>query len=144
MERLFSAYLALVFSNSSFEFLKHAPARPRAKESVVWKEHIPEKVHAAMTWLKDDLVLMQRKSQARIEKGFDTCSEVRNGIGYDNEVVGVARILLYLQLMLHELIKLVQVDIGEDLTCQISNWHPFPRRRRNSLSLSLSLVIGTT
>jgi hypothetical protein len=70
-----------VFSNSSFEFLKHAPARSRTKNAVMRKEHIPEKVHTTMTRLNDDFVLMERKSQTRIKKGFNArqqTSQVRS------------------------------------------------------------------
>jgi len=115
-------------NNFLSQFPKHAPLRFRTIEYAMGQDNVPEKVHTMPIVSYRDLSRMQSKMQARFQKRFNMRyqrPQVGLITGNDHKVVSVASVAFDSQLVLHELVKLIHINIGKQLRRQIPNRYAF-------------------
>ena len=115
-------------NNFLSQFPKHAPLCFRTIEYAMGQDNVPEKVHTMPIVSYRDLSRMQSKMQARFQKRFNMRyqrPQVGLITGNDHKVVSVASVAFDSQLVLHELVKLIHINIGKQLRRQIPNRYAF-------------------
>lgn len=123
---LFSDYVAPEVTNSLFQFAKYTTFRFRPHRNVMWQSHVSEEIDALAISSNTDFFRMQFQHEVFAEKTiywFDELCEVGAVARDDYEVVGVASVVFYLQLVLHELVEFVHVDVRKELRSQVADWH---------------------
>src|SRR3989338_8928152 len=101
-------------NNFLSQFPKHAPLRFRTIEYAMGQDNVPEKVNTMPIVSYRDLSRMQSKMQARFQKRFNMRyqrPQVGLITGNDHKVVSVASVAFDSQLVLHELVKLIHINI---------------------------------
>lgn len=109
---------------------------------MVRKDYLPQEIYSLDVFPDAHFSRMKRQFKTVKKK----CLNKRNCVcknvfifRYNDEIIRVSRIVLYLQGMLHKLIKLVHIDIRKNLRGEIADWYTFFRGVFFTLSLSLSL-----
>lgn len=109
--------------HSFLQFSEHPMPRFCPYDNVVRKNNIPEKVDALVVWSNTDFFRMQCQLQLLTEESLDRFNKSRDIrlIARDNhEVIGVASVVFYFQLVLHELIEFIHIDIRKKLRGQVA------------------------
>jgi len=76
---------------------------------------------------------MKLDFQAFTQEGINLCFPVFKLLFApmkDYEIIDIAQIVFYPQLMLHEIIKLREIDIGKELAGEVAKRHPLARNFR--------------
>lgn len=114
--------------------------RTTTKFSAARENLIAEEMQPLPAWPQDVTAGMEPEAEASLEKCSDgaPCTLDRCTIfSKEDEIVAVTQISVHAQRMLHETIKLMQVDIRENLARNVPDRNSFSHARY-SLSLSLS------
>lgn len=141
IERLLQSFFGNLTLFTQFNFFIQLPDHSLlgsfTQGTVVRKRNIAEKINTTLVFTCCDFTWMQLKHQLIAQKTlyfwnhiFQKILIVRN----NHKIVGVADIVFYFQLTLHKLIKLIHVDIGKQLRCQITNRESFPCKQIRRLS----------
>lgn len=90
----------------------------------MWPDHVAQEIDALAKFADRYLMRMEGKPQSLSQKLGDPWNErlqLRFRFTEDDEVVGVTKVETLLEFVLHPLIKLIHVDVGEELTGQIAD-----------------------
>src|SRR3989344_3090775 len=89
------------------------------------KVYPPKKIDAGRECFEKNLFGMERKLQTRFQEQRYPRNEsfqIAPVFMQENEIIGVSYIVFYLQLSFQKLIKLVHINIHEELACEIPEW----------------------
>jgi hypothetical protein len=107
-----------------FEFAKYPVFRFASKQAIVRQNHVSQEVHP-LTGIEDGAFLgMQRELQFvpdNIPEWVKETFQIFFVGGNYHKVVGVARVMFDLQIMLNELVEFVHVNVGEQLRSKIAD-----------------------
>lgn len=128
LERLIDAFRrqlsGLAATDACREFTDHAPLCFCTQNPMMWQQHIPKEVDALPVLANCDLSRMEVEVQVFLEKNADGWQESFQNfatVRHCHEVICVPDIVPDLERVLDELIELVEVDVGEELRCEISD-----------------------
>jgi len=124
-----------IFTDSFTEFFHDAAFGFRAEHACIGECNVSQKIYTLRIFPYGNFVRMEFEPQGTGEEIFDGALHLCEMVGIvmdDNEIVGVAEIVLFFKGMFYKLIQFVQIDIGEELRSEIAD-------RATALSLSLSL-----
>ncbi len=96
----------------------HALLGARAQGDVVRKCYVPDKINPVLQLSNGDLFGVKLKAQPLFQKSSDGPNKLLQKlclIGEDDKVVAVPQVVLLAEVMLHESIELMKVDVGEKL-----------------------------
>src|SRR3989338_5127580 len=106
-----------------FKLAKYPVFRFASKQTVMRQDYVSQKVHS-LSGIEDSAFLgMQRKLQFAPDKFLERINEVVQIFfigGHNYKVVGVARVMFYLQIVLNELVEFVHVNVGKQLRSEIA------------------------
>ncbi|MNJ74549.1 hypothetical protein D3C77_714920 [compost metagenome] len=84
---------------------------------------MPDEVHAAVNWLQDGLRRVESGAELR-QEGFDLglpCVQLLRRFMQQHEVVDIAHVVLHAEPVFAELVKGVEVYVGEELRRQVAD-----------------------
>ncbi len=119
------------------QLAKHSFLGSFAQCTVVRKRNVAEKINATSVCTYGDLAWMQLKVEMIVKEVLDFRDKVFQEIFVircNNKIISVANIIFNFQFFFHKLIKLIHVDIGEQLRCQITNRKPSSGKQIGKLS----------
>ena len=96
----------------------HTPPRFRADELRVWQKNVAEKINALCTFSYTDLVRMELHAQPRFQKYLNAIFELPEILQVmvdDDKVVRIADVVFRFQLVFHELVQFIEIDVREKL-----------------------------
>ena len=104
---------------------------------MVGQENDTEEIDSLAVLPDGDFPGVQRESEPVSQKGRDGWKrplERRDILRNDHEIVGVADVVAYAQIVLDELVEFVEVDVREELRRQVADGdaRPVPRSRRRA------------
>lgn len=141
LECLFQSFLVdlSLFKHLNFliQLAKHSFLGSFTQCTVVRKRDVAEKINAASVCAYGDLAWMQLKIEIFVKKVLDFRDEFFQEIfviRHNNKIISVANIIFNSQFFFHKLIKLIHVDISEQLRCQITNRKPSSSKQIGRLS----------
>ena len=109
----------------------HAVLCLRAQNTMVWQEHVAEKIDALPELADRDLAGVQRKKKFSAQENTDGMNESLQLLLVrcdDGKVIRIAYIVTNPEFMFYILIQFIQVNICKELRCQIANGQPPPQR----------------
>ena len=132
-QRIFVNLAPAILCHSVSEFSKYPAFRFAPKQPIVRQNHVSQKVHALTGIENGTFFGMQRELQLVPDKFSERIKEVFQifFVGrHNHKVVGVARVMFNLQIVLNELVEFVHVNIGEKLRCKVADRHPLMFKKR--------------
>lgn|SRR3989344_2112000 len=87
--------------------------------------NVPQEINALTEFSDRDFPRVQSQlegfSKEFVYGFYDIQTMISLGVQY-HKIVGITDVVFFLQLMLHELVELIEIDIGKKLRCQVPNW----------------------
>jgi len=111
-------------NDSLMQFTKHATLGSCTQHPMVLEDHVSQKVYALCVFTYVDFAWMQTEIKMRAKEGFNRLNkrgQIRAICRYDCEIVCISKIVTYLQIVLDELIKRVEIHIGKQLRGEITD-----------------------
>ena len=136
LECLFQSFLGYLATFKHFDFFiqfaKHSLFGSFTQCSMFRKGDISKKIYATgifsyrnFTWVEFKIQMTTKIVPNFRNQLFQRIYVFR----HNDKIVRVADIIFYLQLLFHKLIKLIHVDIGKKLRCQITNRESFSNEK---------------
>ena len=122
--RFRTAYAPRMFLHAHAKFPKHAPFRPCADEPVMRPENVAEEIDALPVGADRYLPGMQIEPEGILQIGTDQRDHLLQGIFIFreyHEIIGVSDEVPDMQIVFHELVELIEIDIGKKLGGEIAN-----------------------
>ncbi len=98
--------------------------------------HPSEKIHTRTEGLDENFVWMEGELETGFKEVFDTGkkkSQILAIAGKNDKIISISDVVFDFQLMLHELIKIIHVDIDENLRSEIAE--------RQALTTSICSIV---
>ncbi len=116
---------AFIYQNIIPYFMKNPVLCLVPRYDKTRKTNVPQEINALVEFSDRNLPGMQSQlesfSEEFVDGFYDIQTVISLGVQY-HKVVGITDIVFFLQLVLHKLVELIEIDIGKKLRCQVPDW----------------------